>query len=335
METLKCHGAQLSVLCFTCREYWQESIEGLGIPVIGLGHTRSRLGRLAQMIILLHRIAPDIVQSVHFYTNLYTVCTARFLGLKEVGAVRSDGVQDAAGTGAIAGQLSLKVPHFLAVNSKNAIRNIEKMGCTPSKLLYLPNVVDTQRFSPNTLPFKNEFHILMVGRLVATKRFDTFLSVLSILRQQGKLNIVGHIAGDGPDRGKLELLASNLHLGPEQVCFHGSVSDVENLYRHAHLCLHLSDLEGTPNTILEAMACGLPVIASRVGGVSDLVQNGQTGFLLEPGDESGLLTFIRQLMADEALRTSLGGSARAFIEQNYSLHRLPSILDTFYEVILG
>ncbi len=174
----------------------------------------------------------------------------------------------------------------------------------------------------------------MVGHLGAPKRFDTFLRVLSGLHQQGRSKIVGHIVGDGSNREQLQGLARQLGLGAEQVCFHGAVPDVERLYRQADVCLHLSDWEGMPNTVLEAMACGLPVIASRVGGLPELVQEGQTGYLVEPGDEATLLAQLRALMDDQESRSNLGGSGRAFVEQSHALHNLADILEEFYEVIL-
>jgi glycosyltransferase involved in cell wall biosynthesis len=113
------------------------------------------------------------------------------------------------------------------------------------------------------------------------------------------------------------------------------VPDVERLYRQVDLYVHLSDWEGMPNTVLEAMACGLPVIASRVGGIPELVQDLRTGLLLEPGDEAGLLAASRGLLQDEALRTGMGADARAFVEEHHALKTLPGILAQFYEEILA
>lgn len=335
VQTLKHCGARPSVICFSNGEYWQAKIEALGIPVFTLTQARTRPGRLFQMMPILHRLSPKLIQSAHFYTNLYAVFAARSLGIREIGAVRNDGIQDLAETGVFGGSLNLKAPRCLAINSKNAIQNIVNMGLDPAKLFYLPNVVDTEKFSPYDFSVRDKIHLIMVGRLVVQKRFDTFLRVLSALLAQNSTKVIGHIIGDGVNREKLQVLACQLGLGTEQVCFHGAVPDVEHYYRQADVCMHLSDWEGLPNTILEAMACGLPVIASRVGGIPELVQEGQTGSLIEPGNADLLLTRVSQLVSDEDVRKNLGRSARAFIEQNHALYSLPGILENFYEAILA
>jgi len=171
-----------------------------------------------------------------------------------------------------------------------------------------------------------------VGRMNHPKRFDIFLKILSQLNGYGK-PVLGHLVGDGIDRPKLEGMARALGLGPDQVCFHGAVSDVERLYRQAHVCLHISDWEGMPNTILEAMACGLPVVATRVGGIPELIQP-QTGMLVELDDEAGLLESILQLFEDEKLRSTLGQAGRKYVEQNHDLYKFPQLLENFYQAIL-
>jgi len=335
LQTLKQCGAQPTVLCFSSGEYWQPQIEALGIPVIGLGRSRSRLGRLAQMISVLRGIAPHVLQSAHFYVNLYVVSAARWLHVREVAAVRSDGFQDVAETGWVAGRLSLWLPKNLATNTRSALANLPGLGRSTSGLFYMPNVVDTHRFTPPLRAPRADLQLLMVGRLGAPKRFDIFLRLLSDLHRLGGTTVIGHLVGAGPQGESLQTLARQLGLSQAQVRFHGAISDVERLYRQVDLYLHLSDWEGMPNTILEAMACGLPVIASRVGGIPELVQNNQTGFLLEPGDEAGLLTAVQGLLRDDGLRTVMGAAARAFIERHHALESLPARLGGFYKEILA
>ena len=336
LQTLKQCGVQPNVVCFSSGEYWQKHIEALGVSVIDLGQAGSRLDRMNHILPAVRCIAPDIVQSAHFYTNLYAVYAARLLSMKEIGAVRNDGLQDISDTGIIGGQLSLRMPRFLAINSKNAIQNIKSMGVSLAKLLYLPNVVDMQKFSSDSYFFrKDEFHILMVGRLVVQKRFDTFLRIISILNQQNGPRIIGHIVGDGPNRGQLQTLAHELGLGAEQARFHGAVPDVERFYRQADVCLHISDWEGLPNIILEAMSCGLPVIASPAGGIPEIVQHGQTGFLVRSNNEKEIVIAITRLIEDPELRKAMGQKGREFIERNYALSCLSSNLESLYETVMN
>ncbi len=248
-------------------------------------------------------LSPDVVEAVHFYTNAYVAIASRFVGAKAIGAVRNDGLHDVGDAGPIGGRLSLYMPRFLAVNSKSALFYLKGRGLGGPKLLYLPNVVDLQTFSPaNHSTGAGEIRLLMVGRLVRQKRFDVFLRLLFSLSNAGGPRIVGHIVGDGPDRESLRTLAGELGLKANQIYFHGTVSDVERLYQQMDVCLHLSDWEGLPNSVLEAMSCGLPVIASPVGGIPEIVQEGVSGFLVGADDEKGILRAITRLMNDTALR---------------------------------
>lgn len=334
LQALTTSGAQPVLICFSRGEYWQAPIEALGIEVIVVD-VRSRLIRLAKTVTFLRSYRPEIVQSAHFYMNLYSLLGAMLCGARAIGAVRSSGRQDILDAGSILGYASLMAMRFLAVNSQNAARYIEGKYSKHPWLFYLPNIVDTDRFSPSNLRNGKRVRILMVARFVREKRFDLFLELLSKLHQAGRDNFEGHLVGDGPEKSGMEQLAANLGLGNGMVHFHGSVVDVERLYHQADVCVHLSDWEGTPNTVLEAMSCGLPVIASRVGGIPDVLEDGQTGFLVEKGDEAGLQRRLEQLIDNESLRKSLGSAARTFIQRNHSMDRLPGFLAELYKGVFN
>jgi len=135
-------------------------------------------------------------------------------------------------------------------------------------------------------------------------------------------------------RSDLEIQAQSLGLFPEIVQFRGGVSDVRSVYHEAAICVLTSDFEGTPNVLLEAMASGLPVVATNVGGVPEIVQHGQTGFLVEPGDLEGLTWAVAELVKNAGLRPKMGQRARAYVEENHSLHRLPAYLAGLYQQAL-
>jgi glycosyltransferase involved in cell wall biosynthesis len=127
------------------------------------------------------------------------------------------------------------------------------------------------------------------------------------------------IAGDGPLRGSLETLAAELRIDPA-VRFLGRRTDVPDLLRAADGLVLSSAWEGSPNVILEAMAAAVPVVATDVGGVPELVRSGETGIVVPPRNTRALAEAMRCLMtlpAEE--RQALGARARDIVEREHSL----------------
>lgn len=154
----------------------------------------------------------------------------------------------------------------------------------------------------------NAVWVAIVGRLVAVKDHDLLLRALSRLRGTGQHHqrpIQLIVAGDGPLAAPLEQRAREIGVA-EQVVFVGQLSDLAVLYGAVDLLTLTSRSEGSPMVILEAMAYGLPVVATRVGGIADQVVEGQTALLVPPGDEEALAGALGRLAGDDALRTALG-----------------------------
>jgi glycosyltransferase involved in cell wall biosynthesis len=337
--TLKCLkecGAKVDLLCLTKGEYWEKPISNLGVAIHYVGGTSSRLGRLLQIVRVIRRLRPQVVQCQHFYTSIYGAVAGRCLGIPSIGAVRSDGFWELKTNGRFWFKLSLILPHWMAANSERAIGNLRSLGYNPEKFLLLPNVVDMDWFRPVVRSrSENEFFILGVGSLERAKRFDRLLEIAADL--QGRTNRVIRvvIAGDGTQRDSLEALAEQTRRKGVKVDMVGRVRDPLKLYQSADVLLLASDREGTPNVVMEAMACGLPVVATNVGGVADLIGNGETGFLFEPGDTAGALVPLERLACEPALAAEIGQRARAFIEKHHSVSLLPEILAGLYEKVLS
>jgi glycosyltransferase involved in cell wall biosynthesis len=119
----------------------------------------------------------------------------------------------------------------------------------------------------------------------------------------------------------------------DQVEFLGLVADPIPLYQTADIFVLTSDWEGTPNVVMEAMACGLVVVATRVGGVPELIEDGETGFLIEPGDLENLVKVLVELIEHPDLRASMGAAARQHIVENYDLTTLPRTIANFYKTL--
>lgn len=339
LNALKEHGAIPRVLSLTTGEYWEDRIKALGIPVTWVGRSHLRLRRLRAIIEELRREPADILQSQHFYTNIYVVAAARFLGVCEIGALRSDAVNEVGANSGPLGWLSLRAPRAIAANSQQAIENAVGLGMPRSRLKFLPNVVDTAHFTPDQKRCQDVdvdvVRVLTIGRVAPAKRFDRFLRVIAAVRQGSACQVRGILVGDGPGRASLEDEASNIGLFPEGIEFHGLKADVADFYQNSDVFLLTSDWEGTPNVVLEAMASGLPVVATRVGGVSALIRHGETGYLVDSGDEASLASALTELVHDREKRIAFGCRAREFVEQHYALPALAKDLRQLYDGILS
>lgn len=334
LQALRRSGNTPRLFSFTEGEFWENRIRELGVRVIGFGASKGKLARLIRLIRELKKEPADVVQSQHFYTSAYVGAAARFIGIRGIGAMRSNGVMDAADSGSAASWMNLRAPNVVAANSHAAIRYAEQQGISPKRLFFLPNVVDTDRLKPSPRPADGSIVVVGVGSLLRGKRFDRYLSILKALRQDPKRSVRGVIAGGGALRSELEQKATELGLLPSGVQFLGSVADMPPIYQAADLCLLTSDYEGTPNVLLEAMSCGLPVVATKVGGIPDLVRDGETGFLAAPEDLEGLTRAVARLVDDPELRSRMGQNARQFVLQNHSVDRLPHFLQELYALAL-
>jgi glycosyltransferase involved in cell wall biosynthesis len=274
------------------------------------------------------------VHSGHFYTNLYAAVGARAVGAREIGAVRNDVSHEVAANGSVLGRLCLRVPRVIAANSRAAIARAESRGIQGSRIRLLPNVVDTTTFRPSARPDDDRVMLLAVGRLVEQKRIDRFLSVVARVKRESRTPIRAIIAGDGPERSNLEAMAASLDLLPDTVEFRGNVASIGDVLRDADVLALTSEYEGTPNVVLEAMACGIPVVATPVGGVPDLIEHGVTG-LLADGDTDALAEAVLALVGNRELRRETGARARDFVVRNHSIERLGVELAGLYTEALA
>lgn len=186
----------------------------------------------------------------------------------------------------------------------------------------IPNGVDTRHFVPRAAPLPTPpttCQLLFVGRLSAEKGLAGLLTVLARLTH---LPWSLRLVGEGPERPALEAQAQTLAL-QSRVTFSGWVAreQLPACYQAAELFVFPSTDEGMPNTVLEAMACGLPVVAMRIAGCEDLVVDGETGMLLPPGDDDALAKALDALLTDSARRTRYGTAARQRVEHHFAWAR--------------
>jgi glycosyltransferase involved in cell wall biosynthesis len=213
--------------------------------------------------------------------------------------------------------------------SRGDVREIVRLGCPEGKIRLVPNAVDSWVFRPQPLQRrKNE--ILWVGRFVPEKGIQYLLTAFNVLLKKREAML--RLVGDGPTVGRMEGLARRLGIA-EHVVFEGRVSksEVARLMAEATIFVLPSVKEGLPKALLQAMSSGLPVVASDIPGVTDVIADGKNGLLFRTGDEEGLAESILSLMADENLARILGNKGRETVDQNYNWESTLSRLDRVYE----
>ena len=177
------------------------------------------------------------------------------------------------------------------------------------------------------------FVVGLFGRMTAVKRTDDLLTMLAGVRERG-VDALLLLVGDGDDRERLEQRAHDLGLA-RSCLFLGYQEDVAPWYALCDAVVLTSASEGTPVTIIEALAAGRPVVATRVGGVPDVVDEGETGFLVRPGDTHALAERIEILARDPERRAAMGREGRERVLRRYAVDRLVDDVDRLYRELLG
>lgn len=217
---------------------------------------------------------------------------------------------------------------------------IKRVGIPARKTELIQNGVDTLRYAPGPAavappwdPALRPFVIGTVGRLQDVKDQASLIEAFALLcrqrpAQRAALRLV--IVGDGPLRERLVGAARAAGVD-ELVWMPGARNDVAELMRGFSLFALSSIAEGTPVTLLEAMACGLPVVASRVGGIPDLVVDGATGLLAPPSNPAALAAAIGAYLDDPARLRAHGAAARERIERHYSVAAMVGAYMALYD----
>ncbi|HEY8536547.1 MAG TPA: glycosyltransferase [Vicinamibacterales bacterium] len=330
LRALRRAGARLEVLTLTRGEHHEAGIVRLGIPVRRVGVSGHPAHRLVAIARALRTFRPHVVQAAHFFVNVYAAAGARSCGAVELGCLRSDGLFDVAAHG-MQGRLLLHAPRALVANSEAARRAVSRLRLPVGRVHVLPNAVDLPAAATGPIESPGDAPVaLAIGRLTPVKRYDRFLDALQAARRLVP-SLRGEIVGDGPSRADLESRARALGLLPDAVRFTGARDDVDRLLRRASMLVSCSDHEGVPNVVLEAMAAGVPVIATPAGECPALVRDGATGLLVPFEPVSALAAAMIRLAQDRTLAQRLAHAARAFVRQAHAADAIAPRLLAIYD----
>lgn len=218
---------------------------------------------------------------------------------------------------------------FVAVAGRHARYLVEQEKLPGRRVVVIPNGVDTEAFRPRpkNAALLRELGIPasasvvgIVAVLRPEKNHELFLQMAArVMREAPDSHFL--VIGDGPRREELQALAVELKLN-ERVHFLGRRSDVPELLSLLDVFVLTSQMEANPVSILEAGATGKPVVATAVGSIPETVLEGQTGFLVEPGDERTLAKRVLEVITNPGVAQRLGAAARQHVVQHWSIERM-------------
>lgn len=333
LRALKKLGIAAEVLCLTKGESYEDEITDAGFNVKWIGTSKNRLSRLSNIIGELRAMGADIIQSSHFYTNIYAGAAGKVLRMPSIGAIRSDLVYEIKGH-KFTGKWQISLPSLLIANSEGARLRLIERGVARQKVEFVRNVVEIENGAANG-PSHQGLKILFAGRLDKNKRPERFVRLAAILTEQfPHLGLQFQIAGDGEQRSVLENTANELNLSSDKLQFFGACGQMSDIYRRADILVSTSEREGTPNVVLEAMAHGLPVVATKAGGTTEIL-DATRGFLVTPGDGDALVKATAELILNKDLRVRFGAEGRRYVRENHSFESLQNHLYEIYQRLLS
>ena len=305
-------------------------------PAASLAFSLSALPHLA-------RYRPDIIHAHELLSPTTTALLAkRIWGVPVLAKILRGGtlgdlaVLDKKPLGKLRWTLQQKHVNYFLVITREIDRELEASGIPAERRFFLPNGVDTEHFTPaaarEKTRLKQELGIaegpcgIYVGRLSPEKRVDLLLDTWPLVRsRQPRATLL--ILGDGPQKKALETAA------PPGVRFPGQVRDVAPYLQAADVFLLPSQTEGLSNALLEAMASGLAVIVTSVGGAADLITHQENGWLIPADDGENLTEAVRELFRQQGLRQKMGRAARETITSGYALPLIADRLVGLYRQV--
>jgi glycosyltransferase involved in cell wall biosynthesis len=285
--------------------------------------------------LLKHRNSYDIIhchESDRFHT-IVAAMTKKLLKKKAIAVVTSSGAGSdfARLKKRTFGHYFLRKLHYLdklitlcTISTTEAINE----GFNEGMIKVIPNGVDTLQLKPLAKK-SSKTTLIYVGRLVKTKGVHILLDAFhQILKNGISASLI--IAGDGPEREKLVSLTHRLGIS-SNTHFHGSVKNVAPLLQKSDVFVLPSSVEGLPNALLEAMSCGLAVVATRVGGNTEIIEDGINGLLIDPEDSQLLSITLMKILKEKETIEKLGRNARKTIEDGFSIDYITTEHEKFYK----
>lgn len=322
-------------------DYWEEPLRKCGVFVSQLHASSGKATRLKAIRRVLLTQRPEIVHSWTIYANIYAAVAGRLAGTPyRIGSERANHHSSRRDIGNFWYSQSLRGLDALVTNSLPAAEYLRAFRPALKTFLVrnaieLPHEFTCEQRERLREEFgvpKNCVVLGAVGSLVPRKNVSFLIEAISALsRNRSDVHFV--VIGDGPLREKLYADAMQA-LSPERVHFYGAQPNAARLFPLFDVfCFPSLDQEGMPNVLMEAASWGIPAVATDVGGVREVIEDAETGFIVDVTDPGQMAERIELLLSNPALRKTMGDRAREKMQKEFSVDRMITTMEDVYEQI--
>lgn len=343
LERLDRQRFDVRIVCMSADGPLLPRVEALGIPMVRFrvrGFVRP--GTYWQLLRFGRWLRRERIQVVHahdIYSNIFAASVAALAGTPLVIASRRWWTNTPRRFLRPLNRLAYRLADLVLANAPSVARLVAGEGVDPSRIVVVPNFVEPEAFTaPDagglaalqaTLGLRDQRPVVgAVANLRPIKGHADLLRAFAQVRAAFPSAVLV-IVGEGSERLALEQLARELGLA-DGVRMPGSLPSRPSPHWAFDVSVLASHGEGFPNAVLEAMACGRPVVATRVGGVLDVIRDGETGMLVDSGDVDGLFRGIVEMLRDADLRRRYGEAGRRVSSQEYSSAAVMQLLEGIY-----
>ena len=322
------HHVEVAVWSYVPDDLYVGRLRKAGVLVHPLGRMPAqKVHALRQLV---RELEPDLVHCFSFFLNATVALACLGRPCVVVGSSRAELSREVQLLGRRRAMLNATFPRAHVFNSQAAMAQADQVLPMrhPPKRWFVPNGLDLQRFAPAPLPDATPAIILGVGSLIPVKRWERLILAAAELRSQ-PVPFRVRILGKGPLYEPLRNLIRCKSLS-DIVELAGTTSDVVSQVQAATIVAHASESEGSPNAVLEAMACARPVVAYPAGETPFLIQSGINGLLVNDDTPSALASALATLLSDPSACRRMGLAGRQLIEAGYSTQASGSAMLSAY-----
>ena len=343
LENLDPARFELSVLVLKNQGPLLDRVKRLGIPISEFRfpslNSFEVFRQAARVLMFLRERRPDVVHCHDRYTNTFVIPLAKLAGMRFIIASRRWWTAMPRSVYRVGNQIAYRLAHCILANSEaTAQLMIQHEGLNPARIIVVSNFLEDSAFAPLEERRRREglrlfevpdgaLVICAVALFRPEKDLETLIQAVALLSER---SVRPHLLliGRGPCEEALRRAAINKGVA-EQVHFPGFLSSPPNPHAYGDISVLCSLHEGFPNSIIEAMAAGKPVVATNVGGISDAVDADVTGLLVPPASPETLAAALERLLADRELSADMGkrglGKAQTTFRAAVVINRLSEL----------